>query len=180
MLARKAVSIDPTSAQVQWAMGFAHLYLGQFSEARAAAKRSIELSPSYADAYLLLALMGNTQGRGEEAVKWAMQAWELNPRATWDYPYNVGRAYYNLGEYEKAVEALEDAVERNEANFLPRHWLAASYVRLGRQDDAEWEAEQIAMLVPDFSVSNILGGNFDDGGARDRLIHDLRAAGLSD
>ncbi len=179
-LARTAVAIDAASAQVQWALGFANLHMARFDEARAAARKSIELSPSYADAYLLLALINNYLGRGQEALEWATRAWELNPHATWDYPYNVGRAYYNLGEYAKAVAVLKDAVERNEENYLPRLWLAASYVRLGRQDDAEWEVDQIEMLVPDLTFDDLFRGPIDDGGARERLRNDLRAAGLPD
>ena len=180
ILARKAVAIDPSSAQAQWALGFVNLQLRQMSEARSAAQRSVALSPSYADAYLLLALINNTQGRGKEALKWTREAMKLNPHHTWDYPYNLGRAHYLLGEFEQSVKALEDAVERNEENFLPRLWLAASYVQLGRQDDAEWEAMQIETLIPEFSLSNLLRAPIDDGGAQERLLGDLRRAGLTD
>jgi Flp pilus assembly protein TadD len=105
---------------------------------------------------------------------------ELNPYYTWDYPYNMGRAHYALANYEKSVDALENAVERNEENIIPRIWLAASYVRLGRQDDAEWEVMQIETLAPGFSISNLGHHRMDDGGARDRLFDDLRAAGMPD
>ena len=80
------------------------------------------------------------------------------------------------GQYEKSVEALEDSVERNEANYLPRLWLAASYVQLGRQDDAEWEVTQIDALIPGFSLSNIHRFSTNDGG----LFGDLRTAGMPD
>jgi tetratricopeptide (TPR) repeat protein len=180
ILARKAVAIDPSSAQAQWALGFVYLQLGQFQEARVATEQSVALSPSYADAYLLMALISNRQGRGEEALKWTKEAMAMNPHHTWDYPYNLGRAYYLLGEYEKSVEALEDALERNEENYLPRLWLAASYVQLGRQDDAEWEVTQIDALIPGFSLSKTSRFSVNDGGARDRLFDDLRAAGMPD
>ncbi len=80
------------------------------------------------------------------------------------------------GKYEKSVEALEDAVEQNEENYLPRLWLAASYVQLGRQDDAEWEITQIDTLVPGFSLSNL--NRFPR--MRGRLLDDLRTAGMPD
>ena len=67
---------------------------------------------------------------------------------------------------------LQDAVERNEENYLPRLWLAASYVQLGPQDDAEWEVAQIEMLVPGFSLSNAIASRQDQ-----RLLDDLRMAG---
>jgi Flp pilus assembly protein TadD len=48
----------------------------------------------------------------------------------------------------EAVKALQEALQRNEQALLPRLYLAASYIKLGQQDDAEWEIEQLKMQVP--------------------------------
>jgi len=44
-------------------------------------------------------------------------------------------------------------LRRNPMMPMGRKWLAATYVRLGRQDDAAWEVEETLMIMPDFSVS---------------------------
>jgi hypothetical protein len=36
---------------------------------------------------------------------------------------------------------------------MGRKWLAATYARLGRKADAQWEVEETLMIMPDFSVS---------------------------
>jgi adenylate cyclase len=178
-LAKKAVAIDPMSAQTQWALGFAYLHQRQHEASREAAVRSVALAPNYADGYALLALINNYFGRGEEALKWITKATDLNPHHSWDYPYNAGRAYYTLGEYEKSVEVLQDALERNELNYLPRLWLAASFVRLGQQDDAEWEVAQIEMVAPNFTLSHLAATlPMRDNELKNRLLDDLRTAGL--
>lgn len=73
---------------------------------------------------------------------------KLNPFYTWDYPYNLGRAYYSMGRYTVAVEQLEKVRERNPTPLTPKLFLIASYVRTGRQDDAEWLAEEVKAMPP--------------------------------
>ncbi len=60
----------------------------------------------------------------------------------------LGLANYTLDRYMEAVKALQEALQRNEQALLPRLYLAASYIKLGQQDDAEWEIEQLKMQVP--------------------------------
>ncbi len=68
--------------------------------------RSIAIAPNYADGYGLLALINNNLGRPERAIEQINKGIELNPYYTWDYPYNLGRAYYALGRYEESIAAL--------------------------------------------------------------------------
>lgn len=183
-LAQKAVSIDPSSPQVQWALAYIYMRKKQFNVAIAALEKAIEIAPNYADGYGLLALIYNNQGRAEEAeeaIRLIKKGMEFNPYYTYDYPYNLGRAYYTLKDYAKAAQQLENAVERNEAIFLPRLYLAASYVQLGRQDEAEWQITELEVLIPSSTISHwqkivvIV-----DEDLRKRLFDDLRAAGMAE
>jgi adenylate cyclase len=180
-LAQKAVTLDRSSPQVYWALGYVYLHRGQYDEAAAAAKRAIELAPNYADGYGLLALVNNYQGRAEEAVRHIRKAMALNPYYTYEYPSNLGRAYYILGRYPEALDALIEATERNENAVYPRLFLAAAYVRLGQQDDAEWEIEQTKILNPGTTLTHVANTfpmkNKDEMNA---FLEDLRKAGLSD
>jgi tetratricopeptide (TPR) repeat protein len=104
----------------------------------------------------------------------------LNPYYTWDYLYNLGRAYYSTGRYIEAIDTLEKARDRNENAMPVRLFLAASYVRAGRQDDAEWEVEQIEILNPSETVTHtkqsipILNTELMES-----FLADLRQAGLA-
>ncbi len=183
-LAQKAVSIDPSSPQAQWALAYIYMRNKQFNEAIAALEKAISIAPNYADGYGLLALVYNnmgTMGRAEDAIRLINKGMKLNPYFTYDYPYNLGRAYYTLKDYAKAAQHLENAVERNEALFLPRLYLAASYVQLGRQDDAEWQISELEVLIPDSTISHwekIVA--IADEDLRKRLFDDLRAAGMTE
>ncbi len=78
----------------------------QFSEAIEMLEKAIDIAPNYADGYALLALINNNLGRAEKVIPLIEKGMELNPNYTFEYPYNLGRAYYALSEYQKAVNYL--------------------------------------------------------------------------
>jgi Flp pilus assembly protein TadD len=127
----------------------------------------------------LLALIKNSLGDGESAAALIEQGMKLNPYYTWDYPYNLGRAFYTQGRLGEAIEALEEAKQRNE-NVVPiRLHLAASYVRAGRLDDAEWEVGEIQILNPAETLSHLRATfPMQNSQLLNKFLDDLRAAGL--
>jgi TolB-like protein/Flp pilus assembly protein TadD len=178
---QQAVSIEATSPRVQWALGFVHMWRREYEQAANAVQKSVALSPNYADGWGLLALINNQLGRGDQALRFVRRGMKLNPGYSWDYPYNEGRAYYNLGEYEKAVKPLLIALERNENAMNPRLYLAASYVRLGRVEDAEWEITLAEVANPQISLAQLEQVMpMADGNHRTRFFSDMRRAGLSE
>jgi len=180
-LAKKALELDQSSPQVYWSLGFVHLFRKEFNQAEAAAQQSVNLSPNYADAYGLLAFISNWRGKGEAAARYIKKATALNPYHTFDYPWNLGFAYYTLGQYSEAVEQLNLALERNENVFYPRLFLIACYVRLGRMDDAAWEVEQIIVTRPDTTISKIDNViPYEHQHHKNAFLEDLRKAGLQD
>jgi len=180
-LAQKAVSIDPTSPQTLWALGFVYLWKKQFSEASEMLEKAIDIAPNYADGYALLARINNHLGRAEKAIPLIEKGMQLNPYYTFEYLYILGRAYYELSEYQKAVNNLETAIERNQAHVPTRLYLTASYVQLGRLEDAEWQITELKMLHPSITLSHWESvGSIVDGTTKNRLFDDLRAAGMAE
>ena len=155
-MAIKAVNVDNTLPQAYWALGFVHLYRNEFKQAAIAVKKAINIAPSYADGYGLLALINNRLGNADEAIHLINKAMKLNPHYTWDYPYNLGRAYYVKGDYERAIKELLIALERNENAIPARLFLVACYSALNMNDDAEWEVEQVLNVNPLITVSHVI------------------------
>lgn len=178
-LAEQAVALGNNIPQTHWALGFVYLFRKQYAEAEAAALQTIKLAPSYADGYGLLAFVNNWQGKTKDAVRNMRKAMTLNPYYTYEYPWTLGLAYFFLGRYPEAVEAMKDALEHNANAPLPRLFLAATYIRLGRQDDAEWEIDQAMILYPNTKLSQIATtlplANRDQINA---ILDDLRKAGV--
>ena len=180
-LARKAADMDSGSHQIQWSLGYIHMYRKEFDEALQAAESAVSLSPNYADGYALLALVKNNLGQADEVIPLIEKAMVLNPHYTWDYIYQLGRAYYALGEYEKSVSYLRQALERNESAGYPRLFLAASYVNLGQVDEAEWEITQAQMAHPEYTYSHLQKtAPIGNKKLLDRFFSDLRTAGLTE
>ncbi len=180
-LARKATSMDPASPHTQWALGYVHLYMEEHEKAIEALERAVTLSPSYADGYAMLALINNHLGRAEQAIRLIEKGIELNPYYSWDYLYNLGRAHYALGEYQKAIAYLQQALERNEAPRAPRLFLIASLIQADRQDDAEWELMQLETTYPDVSLSQLRAVMaIADAELMQKLTDDVRLAGMAE
>lgn len=179
VLARKGVELDNTVPQTHWALGYVYLMRQELENAEKATSRAIYVSPSYADGYGLLALINNNMGHAQKAIEYVTKGMRLNPYYTWDYLYNLGRAYYSAGRYNEAIVELEKARDRNE-NALPvRLYLAASYINADRQEDAAWEVEQIQMLNPSETLTHTKKSSpITDKELKERFLDDLRKAGL--
>ena len=84
-----------------------------------------------------------------------------------------------MGRDEEALELVREAVERNSNFSGGRLLLAAILGQLGREEDANWEAEEILALKPDFSITSerqqVLYKRPQD---LDRYLEGLRKAGL--
>lgn len=178
-LAKQAVSLDNTIPHTHWALGYVYLRLKDFTNAKKAVEQAISVSPNYADGYGLLALISNSLGEAERAIDFANKGMQLNPYYTWDYPYNLGRAYYTLGRYDDAIESLSNALERNENAVPIRLFLAASYVQANRLDDAEWEIEQIMVLTPSATIAHLKNTlTLQNDALMESFLTDLREAGM--
>jgi TolB-like protein/DNA-binding winged helix-turn-helix (wHTH) protein/Flp pilus assembly protein TadD len=178
-LAKQAVSLDQTTPQIYWALGYVHVHRKEYEQAEQAVLKSIELSPSYADGLALLGYISNWRGKARQAEKHIKHAIELNPYHSFDYPWNLGLSYYQQGRYEEAIAELGKALERNENAMNPRLFLAASLVRLGRIDDASWEIENIRISRPDTTLSRLPTNlSFEHERDIEAVIQDLRKAGL--
>lgn len=67
----------------------------------------------------------------------------LNPRYPIYYLFGLGHAYFLTNRYEEAITALKKALNRN-PNFWPANvHLAATYRKLGREDEAFAEAQRV-------------------------------------
>ena len=178
-LGKLATKLDDSIPQTYWSLGYAHMMANEYEQAKQAVENAIAISPNYADAYGLLALIKNTLGESEQAIELVKKGMQLNPYYTWDYPYNLGRAYYSSGQIDKAIESLEQARTRNENAVPVRLHLAASYARAGRIDDAEWEVEEIQMLNPEETISLLKTTiPLNDPQDMQMFVSDLRKAGL--
>jgi len=103
----------------------------------------------------------------------------FNPYYSFEYLITDCLVYYTLGQYAKAAAVLEQAQTRNANNVVVEYLLSASYVRLGRLDDAQWVADELQLLTATARLANV-ERNFPlaNNDAKKALLTDLSSADL--
>ena len=178
-LAKKAHQIDPDIPEVYFALAFVHMERGEFSQAVDELHAALRLSPSFADAYALLGGIQTYRGQPRETIPLMRTAMRLVPDSGHLYFLILGRAYFFLGDGASAVLYLRKAIARNPENLEIRFFLAAALNLTGQHEDAAWEAEEIRILEPTFSIREWLK-NYPMSDAKQikQLIDAVSGAGL--
>jgi TolB-like protein/DNA-binding winged helix-turn-helix (wHTH) protein/Flp pilus assembly protein TadD len=177
--ADRAISIDDGLPQVYWVKGFADIFSRDYQQAVVHAQHSIELDPSFADGYGLLATVLNYAGKAEQADVEMRKAMKLNPRYPAIYRTIHGEILFNMHDYDGAIENFRLALEANPESEEPRLWLAAALAHTGDLDEANWQLEQIEFSGSKLSLDYIEKViPLRDPAQRKHLIDGLYKAGL--
>jgi hypothetical protein len=158
-------------ANVRASIAGLHGMLGEFEEARAAAKRAETI---YVDLGLRLALAGLTQVAGPiELLAGDAQAAEMIIRRGYDILHEIGatgdsdallaEALYAQARYEEAALLVEDALLRtSEADVAPRVLLLGlrAKLRARADDDSDAEARVAIELAETTDALNLRGDAF--------------------
>jgi TolB-like protein/class 3 adenylate cyclase/Flp pilus assembly protein TadD len=174
-LAERAVALGPADFENYGQLGFACLYSRDFDRSLECYRKAIALNPNSPD---LLADMADALvhvGKTAEGVAMIQQAKQLNPLASDWYDWVIGIAAFFDGRYEEALDALNRV--GNSSSFL-RCDLAATYVRLGRMEDARATVRDILEEQPNYRLSSALLTPFKNPKVTQGFVADLKLAGL--
>ena len=146
--ARKAVELDPQSAEAHASLGLVLSHSWNWTQAEAEFKRALELDPQDANAHHWYGDYLSIRGRHDEALSEARRALELDPLnlmiSTW-----VGLRYYLARNYSAAIKQNRDSVELD-PNFAAAHLLLGEdYVQAGLHSEAVTELKRAATLSGD-------------------------------
>ena len=94
------------------------------------------------------------------------------------YFIQLAVAYRESGQYEKAIEASKKALQREPNTHFPYIHMAISYIRSGREKEARAAAAEILRIDPEFSLERYARILPFPQPVADRVIEDLRKAGL--
>ena len=155
--AESAVQMDPELPEVLWVLAYVCVQEQDHDRALGYLDKAIALDPSFADAYALKGSLKTHVGAPEEAVALLRHAMRLNPTSGYLYFLVLGRAYFFLGDTDRALTNLSEAIARNPTALQPHIYMAAAAHRAGDREAAEWEVLEILSLSPDFSVDAWLG-----------------------
>ena len=150
--AARALQLDDSIPQIYMTRSSLYLSQRQHEAAIEAALRTVEVHPNYADGHATLAFVLSYSGRLDEALQALDRALQINPRSSGVYQGIEGRTLFLLGRYQEAVAVLEESVERNPGFDRTRLHLAATYARLGRDDDASWAVAEALNINPQITL----------------------------
>lgn len=174
-MAEKAVTLGPADFENYNQFAFASLYCRDFERSLANYRKALDLNPNSPD---LMADMADALihvGQVAEGLALIEQAKQLNPLSSDWYDWVLGIAAFFDGRYAEALDAFNSV--NNSSSFL-RCDLAATYMRLGRTEDARNIAGQILADQPDFRIGRCTLTPFKDRTVEEAFVADLRAAGL--
>jgi TolB-like protein/DNA-binding winged helix-turn-helix (wHTH) protein len=143
--ARKAVEIDPQSAEAHASLGLVLSHRWDWAGAEAEFRLALELDPQYANAHHWYGDYLSIKRRHDEALAEASRAQELDPLnlmiSTW-----VALRYYQAHNYSRAIEQARNSVELD-SNFAAAHLLLGEgYVQAGSRSESVSELKKAASL----------------------------------
>lgn len=132
---KKAIKLDHDTPLAHYALGFVYRLRGNHKAALDAFNEAIKIDPNFAKAHAQAANEMVFTGNARGAVPLAEKAALLSPK---DPSFGVflwvkGRAYFALGDYPKAIEALEESVRIRPNLWFSHAWLVSAYA-LSNQD----------------------------------------------
>ena len=147
------------------------LYLGlarllatnsDFAGAQQYIGRALQLKQNYTEAVFLLSQVQVSNGQIKDAIISARFATQINPNDQTLF-MQLGLLEFNDKNYEEAIKALERAVAIDSQYANARYFLGLSYNKVGRDDLALAQFEELAKTNPDsqevaFILNNLRSG----------------------
>jgi adenylate cyclase len=178
-LAERAIQMDPKDPLGYQALGNLYRLSGQAKRAIEMRRKAAELAPNDYLAIAGLATVLKDFGEEQEAVKLFERAMRLSPKHPWHVSYAYGVTLYLVDRKEEAIQSLKKAIDQNPTHVLPKAFLAAVYVDLGRLDEAKATANQVIQSNPSFTATRLIKSHtFHDPEKDAQFRHLMHRAGL--
>ena len=108
----EAAKLDPENARIQQELAMAYRDVGEYGKAEQHFQRALTLKPDFPAAWNNLATLYLLTKQWDKAISCTQKALSSVTYSTPQYAYNnQGLAYYNKGEYQKAVDSFLDALK---------------------------------------------------------------------
>ncbi len=168
---------------------FAHSVLGwvymwrdrAFDRGLAEQRRALVSNPGSAEFRSMLAFSLTYAGHSDEAITTLEEAMRLNPHYPELFHVFYGRALFNIGRYDEAIQHLERirSSQPKHANALAH--AAACYAALGREDDAKATGAEVTLASPDYTLTHARAFvPYADASEQEHFLEHLARAGLPD
>ncbi|MFQ3573227.1 MAG: tetratricopeptide repeat protein [Thermodesulfovibrionales bacterium] len=160
----KAYELDQGNLDILNSLGIVFMKLGEDNKAMEFFKRVISIDNKYSEAYNNVGVIHLQNGRYKDAIE-AFNNTLLNP--LYKFPergyYNLGNAYYRIGQYDKALKAFQTSIRLSPNFSLPYYGSSLVYNKKGNYGFAS------SMLTQAVALDERYKGNIE------RFRQDLKA-----
>ena len=147
---QKAVKLDPNNKEARYGLGHILALQGKLPQAEEEFRAATKLDENYSEAYTYLGQVLEKQERWPEAIAAFRQALTNPLYATPDLArFHLGLSLSHEGDYQGAMEALEDALVVNPPNIPPallQLELGRVYYKLGFERRSREALTKVTML----------------------------------
>lgn len=151
--ARTAVELAPQSPVAHANLAWARRWNMDIDGALASIETAIGLDPNFSEALLWQSLILSSAGRGDDALNAIERSNRLNPNYGVTSIFALGRAHFELGEFDTALGYFDRVIDRS-PSFLPTHvFRLAALEKMGNERAALAERETLARLNADYRES---------------------------
>jgi TolB-like protein/class 3 adenylate cyclase/tetratricopeptide (TPR) repeat protein len=177
--AEKAVALDPQDCESLATLAYVRIYQGRWAEADKQFRSSVEMCPANSHTLILAASGLASIGKAAEGAGLADRALRLDPRMTPANLTGVHDAYYMAQRYEDTIDVVMRMPEeqRSRSSWV---FLAVSYARLGRTQEAADARAKLLKAFPEVSAERMLNEDYvyARGEDQDLFVEGFRVAGL--
>jgi len=176
-----ALAADPMHPMANVVHGVMQAIQGNHKAGIVAARRGIELNPSFAFAHHAVGAIYMFNGQPLEAIAEFESAIRLSPfdsmRPIWLSTKSA--SHYLAGDYERALEAADSALQIAPHYVLGLRGRANALALLGRMDEARAALDDFLAVSPNYTVATGRAGvPFSDEAVFQHYMDGLRLAGL--
>lgn len=151
---KRALQIEPQSAEVHYNLGSLLGMRGNVQEARLHLEEAVKIQPGYAEAHSNLGNVFSMQGDPKTAVEHYRKALEIDPSFD-DTRFNLGMALLYLKDFGAAAEQFQLIIKKR-PDFAEGHFLLGNaYAAGGRLSEAIGEFRATLRLKPDLADGHV-------------------------
>jgi TolB-like protein/class 3 adenylate cyclase len=151
-IAGRAVQLDDEDAEAHVDFAVALAWHREHDRALAEARRSIALAPNFARGHLIAARILTVSGDAVAAINAIEASMRFDPLYRDITLHYLAEARVSLGQFDAAIAALKQRLDRNPNAQTSLALLAKCYGHLGRIAEAQAAWAEVMRIAPNFSI----------------------------
>lgn len=167
---QKALKLNDKDKEIHNAIGIVFMKLDDHASAEQSFKLAVAIDRDYSEAYNNLCFLYIEKHEFEKGIGFCDRALNNQVYSTPEKAlYNLGRAYYRLGNYQESIKNFTQATKRAPAMYQPYYGLALAYnasgnygkaseaINKGISVDSRFRGDS-ALAESEFRKQSMLGG----------------------